>query len=262
MNDYTAQSELDLKLKLLAGKEFYVDNICIKPKTLRDIVDIGHEKYMAFLGILTTKAENYLDEDAMKEIRLISKDEITMLDVVVFSQDEEMLELFINACGFFLGVDTAHVHYKSELGFVFGDINTVGMEDLIIVGKDNFREISYVIMYQNCVKNPESSDFYRPKNDKAREIIEKLKKNREKVEKAKRAQNNGEVDIDLHSIISSVSAKSPTISKFNIWDLYVYQLYDEYKRLEKISSYETSILAMMNGAKINDLKHWSTIMDS
>ena len=67
--------------------------------------------------------------------------------------------------------------------------------------------------------------------------------------------------MDISDIISAVSSKSNTISKLNVWDLTLYQLYDEYKRLHAINQYEVNIQALMNGAEGIELKDWSAKLD-
>jgi len=79
---------------------------------------------------------------------------------------------------------------------------------------------------------------------------------RKKIEgkKKKQQSDDGDGEIDISDIISAVSSKSHSINKLNVWQLTLYQLYDEYARLELIDNYDFSIRAMMAGAEKNRFK--------
>ena len=48
------------------------------------------------------------------------------------------------------------------------------------------------------------------------------------------------------------------ISKKDLLNYTMFQIYDEYKRLIHIDQYDTNIMALMQGAKNVKLKHWSS----
>lgn len=250
LNTYELEM-MDLNLRLFAGMDLHVDNICIKPKTVNEIIRDGYSIYSEHLGILTAR-----EEDIFKDMKIDSK--LSMFDHIIMSGNDMMVDKLFNSICYFLGED--NFSFDPSLGLVFGDLSEDEVEDIRVVNGFNFNEIADIIRYQNCVKYPDSKQKYNPKNEKARKIIEKLNKGKEAVEKAKKKDNDN-VNIDFLSIVSSVSAKSNTISKFNVGQLTVYQLYDEFKRLEMISGYETSILAIFNGVEVKDLKHWSSKID-
>lgn len=249
-------NRLDLNLKLLKGSVLEVGNIKIKPKTVGEVIDFGYTLYMGLLSVMTSKVEDFLGKDFK------NKEGITILDVILTSGNEELITSLLNSLIYFLDLDGQKFTYIEEVGIVFGDMETLSMDELVVIDNSNIHQISNIIMYQNCVKYPSDSDAWNPRDEKAKAIIAKMEASRKKVAQAKKKQSEESGDeIDIHSVISAVTAKSNSISKFNVWDLNIYQLYDEFKRIEMIDGYETSIMAMMQGASIKDIKHWSTKME-
>ena len=92
-------------------------------------------------------------------------------------------------------------------------------------------------------------------NELAKSIAEKLKRGKEIVEKSKALESDGD-GLTIPDIISAVSAMSNSLNKLNIWDLTIYQLYDEFARLTKIDNYRLQIQASMWSSDI-EIEHWS-----
>jgi hypothetical protein len=234
--------DINMKMKLLAGLPIGVSNIGgISPKTLREISVEGYTEFMRHLGILTLDAEK---SDIFKSIKDIDLSKYTILEIA-FGFGGELFEMLHKAVEFFCGIE------------VISDFNAIGFNvgNTGLLTKDNYKEFVSVIKLQCCLNGEdELEEEFKPANDKAREIIEKLKKTREMLKEAKASD---ESRMDISDIISAVSAKSNAINKFNVWDLTLYQLYDEYNRLRMIDEYYTSIKALMAGAEKVELVHWS-----
>lgn len=244
--------QLDLELQVLAGENLSVNTLEIRPKNLREIIKYGYSKYSKHLGIISLNVA-----DLTKGVDDVEQFEMgaTVFDIILASGDSNLILQFVSALAYFL--DEESFIFDDELGLVFGEVKQTKEETLEkckVINHLNYNEVADIIRYQNCVKMPKA-DSYNPADEKARQIIEKLKKGKETVEKVK--AKDGSDNIDFQSVVSSVSTKSNSINKLNVWDLTIYQLYDEFKRLEMINGYETSILAMLNGADIRDLKHWA-----
>lgn len=250
-------SPIDIKLKLLCGDQLPVGSMMIKPKTVREIKEISFERYSQFLGIVSLKTEDFFEEIKESD-RPEGWKNLNPFQVILLSGDHQLIQLMIDSFKFFLNEEEVFV--DENFGLVFGSEIPNTIQEAKYVSSDNYYEIIEVIKFQNCLSNPET-DVYNPADEGTRALIEKMKANREKVRRAKAQSSQGE-DSDFSDIISSVGTKSNTYSKHTVWDLTIYQLYDEFKRLEAISSYETNILAMVNGAKIEDLKHWSSNLDN
>jgi hypothetical protein len=244
--------EIDLKLNMLSGDSLYADNIEVKQISLRQIRDIGYTTYSKLLSLITLDKKKLLGDESNETTD-------SLFDIVIKSGEESIINSFADSLCLFLGESKEDLYVSAEHGFVFGlDKADDNIKLVKIINNGNFPDIVQILKYQNClVVSSEKYVKYNPADEKARKIVERMKKNKEALEKARQsASNEGANNIDFFDIISSVSTKSNTYNKQNIWDLTIYQLYDEYKRLETIVGFETSVLALTQGAKI-ELKHWS-----
>jgi hypothetical protein len=236
---------LDRNLKLLAGDSFAVDNFEIKPMTVREVKDVGFIKYNHLLGILSFKVEDLLEH--------VPNGDLSIFEVILYSGNTELIDIFLDALCFFLRENKEELVFHKDVGLLFGGVEEDLRKSRIMNGS-NFNEFLQVIKFQNCLNG--KTDEYKPNGDLAKSIIDKLKKAKEIVNR-KKGNAEPENTIDFFDLVSAVSTKSNTYNKHTVWDLTMFQFYDEYKRLERITSFETNILAMVQGAKI-ELQHWST----
>lgn len=274
-------NEIDLKLRLLSGSSLNVGNLEIEPYTLSEIHEYGYKSYIQNLQWLSITIDDFIDSTVdlkKKEVLEKSKDELRTFDFYMKLGGSEFRDMLLIVLAMLfktkdikilndklIGIDFEKigVYVKGENGLDLDQnrLDSLNEKELKLVHRDNFDDIVKVIKYQNYLMKPAIQVVdANPANDEAKELMEHMQRMREKVEQKKNAQKNqeGDVDIDIADIISAVSSKSNSISKLNIWQLTLYQLYDEYSRLELIDNYEFSIKAIMTGAKKVDLKHWSS----
>jgi len=278
---------IDLKINLLSDDGIEVDNLEIRPYKLKEIREYRFSKYMKNIQWISLSVDDFINSIDDNERRAILESErknLKTFDFFVKLGGTEVFESLIESLSMIFRTDDInHIKIGNQdiiaLDFIKNDIlkidkdgslvinderlEEVDENDLKIIHRDNFDEIVEVIKLQNYLKKPE--DFqeekeFNPVNDEVAELKEQMKRMREKVEEAKRLQkaNSKEDEIDISEIISAVGSKSHSINKLNIWNFTIYQLYDEYARLEIIDNYEFSIKAMMAGAEKINLKHWSS----
>lgn len=217
------------ELKLLSGEPIFIETVgYINQPTLKKIKDIGLSRYYKFILLITNLPESIKDYNELFEI---------------ICKYHDIRNEFINACSFFI-VEKPN-YYSDYESFAIG-------LDGYYISKDNYLDFVNVIKKINGLKITENeNETYA--DDKAKQIAERMKQGREKREKISKDEG-----ITLDNIISSVASKHPSYNLFNIWDLTVYQLYDQYKRLNMIDQYHVHTSAMVQGAEIKDLKHWSS----
>ncbi len=231
---------LDLDLKLLRGKPILVDNIKVHPPTLDDIVDISVEKYHKYLNLLC------IDEKTIQ--KLLNLDEkVSMFEFVYFNctKDIEYRQLIFEAFDFFLREKVE----ICDFGFYLGEIN-----ENKIIHEEKFNEVTKIIKLQNCITEKEEEEKFKPANNKARQILEQMKKNQEELEKTK-----GKNSLDLHDLISIFSAYSDNTNILNVWDLSFYQFNDQFNRLKIMQDYNANLQILMHcdtSKNKIDLKHW------
>ncbi|UNY48873.1 hypothetical protein P9294_gp158 [Bacillus phage FADO] len=284
MKNYREMGEVDLKLQLLSGSDIRVDDaVTISPYTIDEIREYGYSEYMGNLQWLSLTVEDFVSSvlDLEKRVMLeVEKSKLKAFDFYVKLGGQEMLDGLISALGMVFKTDDVKLISDGlvaidfeKLGIVFegedgkyylneDKLDKVPATELKFVHRDNFDEIVEIVKTQNYLTKPiEKINGSNPADEETKKLMEHMENMRNKVNEKKRLQKemDGESDnIDISDIISSVTAKSNSVDKFNVWSLTLYQLYDEYARLELIDNYDFSIRAMMAGAEKIDLKHWSS----
>jgi hypothetical protein len=240
--------ELDIKLKLLAGLPWKVDGVGkIYPPTLRKIVDIGYTRYLYFVHLMTLDPKDLIDdEDLAKQV----------VGFDFFCSDDTKQELindYIEAIKFFFCEEEAYFSIKSYAVFL-GNIKS----ELRYINRDNYNKIKDVIGLITCSKDVNETSF-NPAGERARQIIEKLKRRKEILRRQKKNSEDDEFSADIFDWISAVSSMATGVNKTTIWDYTFNQFMDEYRRLEHINQYEITTNAMMHvGGDKLELKHWSS----
>lgn len=283
--EFNSMCELDLKLSLLSGGNIQVENITIEPYKIGEIVNkYGQSRYMKNLQWVSLSVEDFIDSISDKEKKTFleeQKNTLKSFDFYAKLGGEEMLESLIEALSMIFRTDDVRMLSEGVIAIDFVKLGILTIEDngdfsvnekmldslredeIKVIHRDNFDDIINVIKLQNYLEKPSSkvgkAAEDNPADEATRKLMEHMQKMREKVDAKKKVQqgNDGE-SIDISDIISAVSSKSNSINKLNIWELTLYQLYDEYARLELIDNYDFSVRAMMAGAEKIDLKHWSS----
>jgi len=227
-----------IKLKLLLGSPFQIDNICsIKPLTLRQIVEIGHDKYNYYLSNLTAEVEDY-------NIPNIDSSQYTYWDVLVTNMihgDISYYQMIIEAINLFVG---DRVEFDRENGWFCTKEKNIRKE-IKEINKEIFDEIRQVLRWQNCI---EKKSQEKMANSKAEEIRQKILKGRQELNK----KNKNEVTFD--DLISVLAAHGNNLNILNIWDLTMYQFNNQFNRMQMIEDYDINIRYLLAGAKGDDIK--------
>lgn len=282
--EFKGIGEIDLKLRLLSGSEFKVDSLVLKPYILEEIKNYGYQRYMDNLQWLTLTVDdfiNYVNDEGKKEFLEKQRENLKSFDFYSKLGGREMLESLIVSMQMIFRTDDVEflqeegvlalnfvkrgIIYYDDDGNQQVDNEFLGMldeDEITIIHRDNFDDLVEAIKMQNYLSRPKAkAQEANPVDEETRRLMEDMERHRKRVEAKKKAQQmqEGQDDeVDISDIISAVSSKSHSINRLNIWGLTLYQLYDEYSRLELIDNYDFSIQAMMAGAEKIDLKHWSS----
>ena len=92
-------------------------------------------------------------------------------------------------------------------------------------------------------------------------ILKKLKKGQTEQNK----KNQLDKKVELSNVISALSAYHNNLNMVNIWDLTVFQLYDQFKRLQNNSIFNMNSMSVsVWGDKDNkfDATRWYQLMDN
>ena len=282
-----SMESVDLKLHLQSGtlSKFRVDNLIIEPYTMNEIKEYGYSKYMENLQWLMITIDDFINSvvDVEKKMMLMAeKSNLKIFDFYTVLGGNEFLEGLMTALTMVFKTDDIHylkgegiivINFEKYGVIVFDEdgnmdfnkeaLSALDEEDVQIVHRENYDDLIKAIKIINYLEKLEGKklDESNPADDETKQLMEHMKKLNEKVEKIKKAQRMDEDEddsFDLSDIVSAVTAKSNSMNKLNIWNHTLYQVYDEYARLELIDNYEFSVKALMAGADKIDLKHWSS----
>lgn len=206
------------ELTLLRGRPIYVEGIgYIYPLTIAEIEEIGEDNFYILLSLLTFEQQKTGQRDWFTNPR---HEDILLMSWALSSV------------------------LKEEVFFKEGTYRTAKGGELSC---ENYESLVEVIQKQYALKKSEPPSYA---NEKAKEIAMKMQKEKAKIKPSKQG-------LSLQDIISGVAAKHPSLNLFQIWNLTLYQLYDQFKRLQLIENYTFNLSAALQGAEVEKITHWS-----
>ncbi len=255
-----------LKLKTLANKPIIVENIGkVYPVKLSDIADIGEEIYHKYLSYFCISIDSLnIDDEAKKNMREKNVSSfLLILSQCIQDKSEGFLNIIKDGFRLFLKKELTFIPQLS--GFFIGSLEELeviisgfkskddlkDLEKYGFVTENNYEDFKEVLMLQNCIKSTKSEDGYNPADDKARELIEKIKKTKEEINKIK--ANDGK-NLNLLDLVSAFCASNKNVDIVRVWDLNIFQFNDQFKRTQLVSDYEISIQSLLHGADAKKVK--------
>ena len=254
------------RTNLLAGLPVHFNSLTIYQPTLKDINVIGHNRFSRYVNLLT------ISESDLLFMYHKNKIENGISTPILWLYQNSILEN-----SFFLELKMAFFTYlKKEVildPFRKGFKIPITQEDIptIFKSKDktqkyffltesNFSDFQSIIRALNMMEKEEDDEIVtdnlemKKKFEEARKRL-KLAKAKERAEKS--AKNNGK-EIEFADIVSSLCAYGVGYTIFNVRDLTLYQLYDQFNRLQAKSNYEMGTQMILAGAdkKKIDLQYW------
>lgn len=236
------------ELKLLKGSPIYIDDIAVYPLTIGEIADLGLDKYNLYLNLINIDKEriNILDEE-INNFDIVCQFCFHNIDI---GEMNNFKKLFLEAISLFLRNEINFIVNEQFAGFIVGDI-----ENYHIINNTNYDRIIEVIKQQNClVKNEEEDD--NPADEKTRELLEKRKKVRQLLAKAK--NNDDDIPLTLADLVSILIANGNGVTPFNVWDMNFYLFNNQFSRMKMLEEFNINIRSLLAGVdpKNIDMKHW------
>lgn len=125
-----------------------------------------------------------------------------------------------------------------------------------IIHRNIFNELCDIILQRCSIdRDGTDADESEVKSKKARKTLGLIKKGRKKFHKKSKRNKS----VEIPNLISSIAVKSKSINYINIWDMTVYQLYDQFKREqtgEFLDIQKTSVAAYGNKEKNYKGNEW------
>lgn len=237
-------SDDDIHLKFLLGLPVYIEGIGnFHAPFLTEIVDATEDLYNKSTSSIFFDKKN-LEQEGLENF---SNFQILL---ALINQDISFKELFFYGLKLHLDREPA-IHPDGHI--YFGELSVDS-----ILTEEKFDYIKKLVTIANNIPEKHVEEEYKAGNERARKLIEQIKKNRERKTKV-----TTQPPINLHSIISAVGWKAQSfefISKLNI-----YQLYNGFYRLRVIDNYDINIRGIYSGAidgskiKLSDID-WANII--
>jgi hypothetical protein len=218
--------------QLLTNTPIYLQGIgFVKNPTLHDIFDdriMGYSNFEFIKKFLYIDMNTFLkitnQEVVYKQLSNSEKEIYTLFRfMVVTPQTKEIID---NLLSFF--IYGRYEFNKANLTYKIYDIDnqTVGF-----ITNENYNDFIHCIMQICCLKVPTQKTSEKYKNQKAKEFYESFQKKKD--ENLKQQQKNeGDSSQELPFLISKYcSWNTSGINILNIWELTLFQFYDQFKEL-------------------------------
>jgi len=241
-------TDTDQKARCLCGLPLFIGEIEIFPVTVREVIEMGENKYNSYLTILIMP--NKIFQGLLEGVSDVNKEaieQISNFDILTsfcgnhVGLQEDILEAF----HFFIKKDIVYDKKKRLFSIV---------EDDIDIDNDFYDNFIKIIKLQTYLFKADE-DAEKPANKKAQEMIEQKKKLKEQVAKLKKRDNE---PLSMSDYISIIIAKSYEIDVKKCLDMTVYGFFDYIERQALIDNYDVGIKQILAGEKPEkvNLKHW------
>ena len=205
----------------------------VKSPTLKEIFspDITYQGYNLFLSLLLMTPQIYFEKVNPSKFSWYQnlsddrKDYINMFDVI--SSDLGLQNSYAKMFNFFF-VENVIWNKENRIFITYTDKDK--HQNIIptgIIHRSQFVDLCDIILQRCGIKRSDTSvDTSKVTNRRALEILKKIQKGRQNMTK----ESSGNSDMELPNLITAVAVKSNSINFINIWDLTVYQLYEQFRR--------------------------------
>lgn len=211
----------------------------IRHPKLREISKITFSKfgiYQLFLKmspeIYHTKVNKSLEE-YWDNLSVEEQEAISLYDILL--TDEHLRNTYLEIFNFFfvekvIFMEDFFVFLNIDKHVADSDIQVT--EDILrgVVSKETFNDALDILQQVCFIKEDDTEDESKQqfKNEKARKLWRRMKA----AEKKQKETSEHSADMTLPNLISSVAAKSLNLNIVNIWDITLFQLYDQFNRLQ------------------------------
>lgn len=228
----------DVQLKTMANIPYQYGTIPIAPKSLRQIISSGFDRFYYCLRMVTLSKNQVFPPEVLDSYK-----ESSLIETLFITGGYSFLDDYFDAFQYFLDKE---VSVEPDMKFYIGGVLATPVD---------FDNISQIIKTQNSLVTEEDEDF-NPLNDRVRLLKERMKKRKEKIAELKSQSDDGS-KLDFLEIVSILSSKGNGINIHNVFDLNYFQFNDQFTRMKMVEDYEVNINALMHD-KIDpkNIVHW------
>lgn len=218
--------------------------ISIHQPSIKEIGLVGEESFYSGCGVLNFSKNS-----------LSSEDRIALKDYTDF----EILMSMVNSRDF--NTQQSRIDMLMILTLLFPDYQIkLSQNEIVLLKEDeshlinseNFEEFKKILIAMFCLKGKGNETEYNPSGDKAREIIEKLNKRKQKL-----AEQNGDQKVSVLNRFASILAIGQKQDLNEILDYTVYQLFDQFDRFALKEQFDIHLKAQLAGARdLGEIEDW------
>ena len=241
-------------LKFQRGSPIFLDDICaIYPAKMGEIVDEGYSNFQKYLSVLIAEKPviNKSDDGELKDLmeQLTDFQYLLMMTAV----DPEINQTVKDAFRFFTHENIVFSLDPAQI--IIGPI-----EEKHLLTEEKFYDLQRILKRMYFIEQ-EGEEIIISKDDPpaVRRLKEQMRRNREKVRKAKakKAAQEGS-DLKFSDLIGSITIDNCGLNMENVWNITYYAFHDQLKRMGWRDQFNINNQAALAGAKLkkNQLKHW------
>jgi hypothetical protein len=242
---------------LLSFKPLYLQGgFGIISPTLKQISELGFDLYHYYLSVLNLSINKYyeqvtsIDIDYFKNYTKDEKDVILKIKqsydglsddeksnistAAILSYDKRIIDEVALSLSFF--TDKKFEYSKDNNAFISVDNGEITATLDIRI----YNEVVNFVLQRNAIDSTKQEEKPKFKNKLVEELYYRTLKAEEKRSKDKKKN----VDLEIPNMISSVSARHNTLNIINIWDITIYQLYDQFQRLQNNCMFDIQSLSV------------------
>lgn len=255
----------DLEHKLLKGSILYFEQVPTYSITLGQMAEFGFSRAQGIINLLCmedSRAKEFLSADmeqaAFAFIYLLISEERKKITDGQIAGDMREDTLLYSIPAFLELLFKNKVVFDSDYGFVIG----TDAGGKTIINDSNYAELRDILKERNCLADiDELTASDNPASGMVKQLLDKRKKLREKVRRAKKREGSDDGEPLTMADLISIFAQAQTMFLQDVYDRYdIYQFNNQFNRLKIMDDYHVSIQALLAGAKSEDvkLKHWLT----
>lgn len=207
---------MDIHLKLIVNSPIEIEGIGeLRLPTVKEVIDIGDAKYKRFVSMMTFSKKQEPNHRELEEFS-----DVSILGMYLCNAPDILSDMQ-EATRLFLG-NTINASFTGEEFLVyFGDFSASSM-----VTQEKWELIRKIVSIGNYLSDDKNKEEeYDAGDDKAKELIEYIKKQKERAKLSRPPEK-----INTHSIISSLICRFQDTNE--VLNKTIYQLYDSFYRYE------------------------------
>ncbi len=233
-------------LMLMAGVDipFPEAQVSIHQPSIKEIGLIGEESFYSGCGTL-----NFSKNSLSLEDRIALKD-YTDFEILMSMMNNKSFNTQQNRIDMIMVLTLIFPEY--QIHFTQNEIALIKEDESHLLNSENFEEFKKILTAMFCLKGKGNETEYNPSGDKAREIIEKLNKRKQKL-----AEQNGDQKVSVLNRFASILAIGQKQDLNEILDYTVYQLFDQFDRFVLKEQFDIHLKAQLAGARdLGEIEDW------